>query len=94
MTSFVVQKACDMVKYMIRPDTDDWVIKTEGSYGVFAARVVGLSFAQYLQYIRDNYNGIIVGSQGYSSIQFKNKTDAERCAKFLNERLLIVKENV
>lgn len=92
MTNFVVEKVYDT--YRIRPETEDWTITTEGSYAVFAARVVGLSYPKYLQYIRDNYNGVIVGKQGYSTIQFKLKKDADRCARFLNERLLIVKENV
>lgn len=87
MTNFFVCQAMDMKHYMIGLEHPEWNITKEGSYGVFEARVLGLTFAQSLQYIRDNFNGIIRGREGYSHIYFKTKKDAEKLATFLNERL-------
>lgn len=87
MTKFFVCQAMDMKHYMVGLEHPEWNIIKEGSYGVFEARVLGLTFAQSLQYIRDNFNGIIKGREGYSHIYFKSKEDAEKLVIFLNERL-------
>lgn len=87
MTKFFVYQAMDMKHYMIGLEHPEWNIMKEGSYGVFEARVLGLSFAKSLEYIRDNFNGIIKGREGYSYIYFKSKVDAEKLAVFLNKRL-------
>lgn len=94
MTKFIVEQLIDNSGFLIKIDGKDWKITTQGSYAVFEARVVGLSYAKYLQFIRDNYNGTITGKEGYSIVEFKARLDAERCAKFLNERLSIVRRNV
>lgn len=58
----------------------------QGSYNVIAARLFGLSYANFLRFARKYYNGTIVGKQGYSYITFKNSADCDRMVKELNSR--------
>lgn len=90
MTNFYVFLASDMKHYMVGVEHPDWNITDTGSYGVFEARVLGLSYAQSLEYIRDNFNGILKGKQGYTHVYFKNKSDADKLSSFLNNRLSLI----
>ena len=67
--------------------------KEEGSYNVIAARLFGLSYPEYLRYVRENYNGVIMGKGGYSYIIFKNSSDCDKLVKELNRRWdMVLKE--
>lgn len=90
MTKFYVYLALDLKHYMVGVEHSDWNIKDMGSYGVFEARVLGISYAKSLEYIRDNFNGILKGKQGYTYVYFKNQSDADKLSKFLNDRLMLI----
>ena len=49
-------------KYMIRVDLDKFHLDcTEGSYNVIGARLIGLTYAQYLRMCRDCFGAEIIG---------------------------------
>ena len=49
-------------KYLIKPVYDNFhLTSTEGSYNVICARVMGLSYAQYLRMCRDCFGAEIIG---------------------------------
>ena len=49
-------------KYLIKPVYDNFHLTgTEGSYNVICARVMGLSYAQYLRMCRDCFGAEIIG---------------------------------
>lgn len=56
-----------------------------GSYNVLAARLLGLTYPDYLRYVRKNYNAELHGRTGYSYCTFKNKADAVKLIMQLNK---------
>lgn len=49
-------------KYMIRADLEKFHLNyTEGSYNIIGARLMGLTYAQYLRMCRDVYGAEIIG---------------------------------
>lgn len=49
-------------KYIIKPIHDNFYLeRTTGSFGIIAARLMGLSYAQYLRMCRDCFGAEIVG---------------------------------
>ena len=58
------------------------------SYNIISARVLGVTYAEFLRWARDNYNGIIKGKGNkYPLIVFDNKNDCRACCLFLTRRL-------
>lgn len=58
------------------------------SYNIICARVLGTSYANFLRWARDNYNGIIYGKGNkYPIIKFNNVVDCDKCCTFLTKRL-------
>lgn len=55
-----------------------------GSYNIIAARLFGLSYPDYLRYVRKNFNATLLGRNGYSWYCFKNKQDCARLVNLLN----------
>ncbi len=55
-----------------------------GSYNVLPARLLGISYAEYLRYARDKYNGIIYGKgHKFPIVKFDNKQDCNLLCKEL-----------
>jgi hypothetical protein len=49
-------------KYMIRADLDKFHLEhTEGSFNIIGARLMGLTYAQYLRMCRDEFGAEIIG---------------------------------
>lgn len=49
-------------KYMIRADLDKFHLEyTDGSYNIIRARLMGLTYAQYLRMCRDEFGAEIIG---------------------------------
>ena len=49
-------------KYMIRANLDKFhLLSTEGSYNIIGARLMGLTYAQYLRMCRDEFEAEIIG---------------------------------
>ena len=53
-----------------------------GSYSIIGARVLGLSYANYLRYMRDTYGAEVRGREGYSYLIFK---DQGKCLMAIQE---------
>ena len=63
-----------------------------GSYNVIQARLFGLSFPDYLRFVRDKYHATLVGKAGYTHFVFNNSADCDALVKELNRRWAIVKK--
>ncbi len=58
-----------------------------GTYHTVAARLFGLSYAEFMRMVRDKYNAELVGrSGGYIYYTFKEKVDCDKLTKELNKR--------
>lgn len=67
---------------------------TSGSYGILAARLLGLNYADYLRLCRDEFGAKIVGKQSmYPVAYFKKSTETEALLKLLNARMRYVMWN-
>ena len=55
-----------------------------GSLIILAARILGLSYPNFLRYCRDNFNATLRGKKGYPTPYWKNRTDAINLIKVLN----------
>ena len=77
-------------KYIIRLNHDKFLFPTgtSGSYNVFIARVLNLSYADYLRYSRDRLGAELVGKQSrdVGAYYDKNQT-TEAFVKLLNKRM-------
>jgi len=80
-------------KFMIKPPDEVYALSrgTSGSYNVFAARLLGLNYADYLMYCRDIEKAILKGKKGYALPLWKTKTDAKNLLTELNKRWKIWK---
>lgn len=63
-------------------------IRTTGSYNLLPARLLGLSYAEYLRYCRDIYKAEIVGKNNmYPVAYFKDNIAAGDLIHTLNSRM-------
>lgn len=83
-----IQKLYRLVKSDIVYDT---IVYTDSSYNVLYARLLGLSWANFLRFIRDNYDAEIKGKESlYPVFWFKNKAKVSELANLLDERFKYV----
>lgn len=88
---FTFDKSCSHTSsYFIRPTESFYMIfrKTNGSFNLAPARVMGLSYADYLRFCRDAYGAIIAGKNELYPIAYFS--DSKRCkdlVTFLNSRM-------
>lgn len=73
-------------KYTVRVKHDEFFCgRTEGSFNILAARLLGLSYAWYLRMCRDELGAEIVGKDSmYPVAYFSNKVLANQLVKLLN----------
>lgn len=63
-------------------------IRTTGSYNLLSARLLGLSYAEYLRYCRDIYKAEIIGKNNmYPVAYFKDNIATGDLIKMLNDRM-------
>ena len=77
-------------KYIIRLNHDKFLFPTgtSGSYNVFIARVLNLSYADYLRYSRDRLGAELVGKQSRYVVAYYDKNQTtEAFIKLLNKRM-------
>lgn len=68
---------------------------TCGSYNILPARILGLSYANYLRMCRDLYGAEITGkNNGYPVAYFKEKENAEKLVKLLDKYTKKILEEV
>ena len=82
-------------KYTVRLNFDALPnMTTTGSYNLLPARLLGLSYADYLRFCRDELGAEIIGKKSmYPVAYFPNKTSAEGLIQNLNTRMAIVEFN-
>ena len=77
-------------KYIIRLNHDKLLFPTgtSGSYNVFIARVLNLSYADYLRYSRDRLGAELIGKQSRYVVAYYDKNQTtEAFVKLLNKRM-------
>lgn len=87
MNAFTVRETCDLKNWMIGLSEEFHEkcpnLICKGSYGVLAARLLGLTYPDYLRYCASN-GGTLKGKMGFPITYFKNKKDAEKICKQIN----------
>ena len=75
-------------KYVIRPNFDKLPLySTTGSYNVIMARIMGITYANYLRLCRDEYGAEIVGKNSiYPVAYFTEEKRAKELVKELDKR--------
>ena len=74
-------------KYRIYYD-GKFTIKDSGSYNVLGARILGLSYGDYLRFVAQNGATIVGKKSKYVSFFFEKKEDAIKIQKLLNSYLV------
>lgn len=79
-------------KYMIRAKLEDFYLEhTEGSYNIIQARLMGLTYAQYLRMCRDCFGAEIIGKGSkYPAPYFKLSKELNDLIEHLNSRASLV----
>lgn len=79
-------------KYIIRPIHDNFYLKhTKGSYNIICARVMGLSYPQYLRMCRDCFGAELVGKGSlYPVAYFKKTNELLALVEHLNARANLI----
>ena len=79
-------------KYMVRADLDKFYLySTDGTFNVIGARLMGLTYAQYLRMCRDIYGAEIIGKGSkYPYPIFKLSKGLEDLIEQLNARANMV----
>ena len=79
-------------KYIIRPIHDNFHLdSTDGSYNVICARLMGLTYAQYLRMCRDCFGAEIIGKGSmYPVAYFKLSQELMDLIEQLNARANLV----
>lgn len=74
-------------KYMIRLNfTKLPASHTKGSYNILLARMLGLTYAEFLRYCRDFYGAEIIGKGTYYPVPYFSKdSNVNSLIKLLNE---------
>lgn len=94
MSIFYIEDRED--KFLIKVDlskTGFDTSKITGSWAVFEARVMGLSYANYLRMCRDIYGAEIIGKgYKYPTAFFSSKLEAQKLMKVLEKRWNAIKE--
>lgn len=79
-------------KWIIRPIFENFHLdSTSGSFNVICARLVGLTYAQYLRMCRDCFGAEIIGKGSmYPVAYFKRSTELDALVEFLNVQANLV----
>lgn len=74
--------------YMLRPNHDAlYAHYTTGSFAILGARIMGLSFPQYLRMCRDIYGAELIGrNQLYPIVLFRDSKKLDTLIAELNQR--------
>lgn len=67
---------------------------TIGSYSILAARIMGLSYAQYLKFCRDRFEAKLYGKEQRYIIALFKKEQGEKLVTLLNQRTKEIIKNL
>lgn len=82
-------------KYILRLNIDNFLFPkgTNGSFNVFPARVLNLSYADYLRYVRDRLGAELIGKgTKYVMPYFDRNETTDAFVKLLNKRMEYIME--
>lgn len=90
MRFFSSQKSATNNYYLAAFDDDGLIshqkgYRFESTYHILGARLLGLSYADYLLYCVKKYNATLGGRNGYCYPMFKDITDCQRFCKVLDD---------
>ena len=87
MKYFYSEEAPTSKRYYIRPIHDNLKLKyTTGSFNIICARILGISYVEYLRMCRDMYGGQIIGKdKKYPVVNFEKGEKLTALVKLLNE---------
>ena len=57
-----------------------------GSFAIVPARVLGISYPNYLRYVREKYNATLMKNGNFITYFFKDKKDGDKLALELSKR--------
>ena len=79
-------------KWIVRPVHENFRLdSTAGSFNVICARLVGLTYAQYLRMCRDCFGAEIIGKgSAYPVAYFKRSAELDALIDFLNVQASVV----
>lgn len=92
MKAYYMDKVIGADEYCIRISLDATEVickdePIESSFGILAARLMGLPYHEYLAYIRQEFNATLKGKRGrYIYYTFKSKTKCQELIDLLNDR--------
>lgn len=89
---YVDESPYHLGKYLVKPKHENFHLEqTSGSYNVICARLMNLSYAQFLRFCRDVLDAEIYGKKNlYPVAYFSDKKMAEQLCKLLNARANMV----
>lgn len=80
-------------KYAISLNFENFLsqLRTTGSYNILAARVMNLTYAQYLRFCRDIVGGELVGKNSlYPGVVFRKTVTVNAFVRLLNSRMNLI----
>ena len=89
---FIEESPYKVGKYTINLDFDKFPsISTSGSYNILPARLMGLSYANYLRMCRDLFDADIIGKDSkYPVAYFTNREKLRELIKVLNKKMEVI----
>ena len=84
-------------KYILRMNHDKFNFPngTKGSYGVLPARLLGLSYPDYLKFLRDVLGADVIGKNAKYPVAFLDKNETTRqFVKLLNAKMETIVYNI
>lgn len=82
---FIIEQSPYSNKFFIKPDGDllDYFKGIDYLF-LIAPRVLGMSYTDYLRFVRDKYGAKLRGKTGFPILEFDEKEDAQKLQKLLN----------
>ena len=65
-----------------------------GSFNIIASRILGLSYPNYLRYLRDTFSAELRGKKGYPYPIFKERQSCMKVINILNKNWQIVETEI
>ena len=93
LTCFKIEEsAYNSGKFLICPVHENFLLKhTEGNFNVICARLMNLSYAQYLRFCRDMCGATIVGKDSkYPIVYFPQGDRVQALCRLLNARANLI----
>jgi hypothetical protein len=86
------ESACHPGKYIIRPVYENFYLNsTNGSFNIICARLLNISYADYLRLCRDEFDAEIIGKGSmYPVAYFKRSKELEALIDLLNARATMI----